>query len=245
MWLIRALSRLFGRRQAGGDQSPSEPAVEAQAPPPAPEPAPDPAPAQPVSPEPEKPRVPRSALVALIGTTAAAALMVSIPKDESGRIVEATVTEDGGIELRHIRGRQYLDAYLDIAGIPTICDGDTHGVRMGMRETEEGCRERLERQIINHARPVIACVPDLAKPERVNQLIASVSLAYNIGPGRRLADGRWQGGFCGSTAARRFNAGQWLAGCDAMLMWNKAGGKVVRGLELRRQRERDLCATGL
>jgi len=70
---------------------------------------------------------------------------------------------------------------------------------------------------------------------REQQLIASVSLAYNIGTG----------GFCRSTAARRFNAGNWRGGCDAFLMWNRAGGRVVRGLTLRRQRERAICLTGL
>lgn len=46
-------------------------------------------------------------------------------------------------------------------------------------------------------------------------------------------------------AARRFNAGNWRGGCDAFLMWNRAGGRVVRGLALRRARERALCLKGL
>ena len=50
---------------------------------------------------------------------------------------------------------------------------------------------------------------------------------------------------CRSTAARRFNAGDWRGGCEAFLMWNKAGGRPVRGLTLRRQRERALCMKGL
>lgn len=46
-------------------------------------------------------------------------------------------------------------------------------------------------------------------------------------------------------AVRRFSAGNWRGGCDAFLMWNKAGGRVVRGLSLRRARERALCLKGL
>ena len=80
---------------------------------------------------------------------------------------------------------------------------------------------------------VVACVPALYG--RPNQAAAAVSLAYNIG---------WPS-FCRSTAARRFNAGQWAAGCDAFTMWNKAGGRVLRGLVARRGRERTLCRTGL
>ena len=188
--------------------------------------------------EPNNPRiadkpVPKSPLVALVGAGAAILLATLIPHDESGRTVEATVTDDGRLLVDHIKGPQYLKAYADIVGVWTICDGDTKGVRAGMVETEAGCTARLERQLIAHAAPVLKCVPGLKG--RDSQLVASVSLAYNIGTG----------GFCGSTVARRFNAGDWRGGCDAFLMWNKAGGREVRGLTLRRQRERALCLTGL
>ncbi len=176
---------------------------------------------------------PKSPLVLLVGAAAAAALATMIPHDESGRTVRATVTDDGALLVDHVKGPQYLSAYADIVGVWTICDGDTKGVRPGMRETDAGCRDRLQRQLIAHAAPVLKCVPGLKG--RDNQLVASVSLAYNIGTS----------GFCRSTVARRFNAGNWRGGCDAMLMWNKAGGREVRGLTLRRQRERALCMRGL
>lgn len=183
--------------------------------------------------------VPKSPLVALVGVVAAMALTVMIPKDESGRTVDATVTDAGELQVRHVGGKQYLRAYADIVGVWTICDGDTKNVRPGMIETEAGCTRRLEQQLIAHAKPVLECVPALGKPEREQQLVASVSLAYNIGPT----------GFCRSTVARRFNSGHWRAGCDAFLMWDKArvNGKLrpVRGLTLRRQRERAVCLTGL
>lgn len=180
-------------------------------------------------------RAPKSALVALVGASAAAALAVMIAKDESGRTVDASVSRDGGLVVEHVSGPQYRRAYADIVGVWTICDGDTKNVRPGMVETEAGCTARLERQLVAHAKPVLACVPGLQHPSRQNQLIASVSLAYNIGTS----------GFCRSTVARRFNAGNWRGACDAMLMWNKAGGRVVRGLALRRERERALCLKGL
>lgn len=178
-------------------------------------------------------KAPKSPLVALVGAAAATMLAVTVAKDESGRKVEATVTRDGALEVKHVSGPQYLRAYADIVGVWTICDGDTKGVRPGMVETEAGCQARLERQLVAHAAPVLKCVPGLKG--RDNQLVASVSLAYNIGTG----------GFCRSTVARRFNAGDWRGGCDAMMMWNKAGGREVRGLTLRRQRERALCLRGL
>jgi lysozyme len=180
-------------------------------------------------------KIPKSPLVALVGVSAAIALATLLPKDESGRTVKASVTNDGALLVEHVRGPQYLAAYADIVGVWTICDGDTKGVRAGMVETEAGCAERLERQLVAHAKPVLACVPALARKGRENQLVASVSLAYNIGTT----------GFCRSTAARRFNAGQWRGGCDAFMMWNKAGGREIRGLTVRRERERAICLKGL
>jgi lysozyme len=187
------------------------------------------------SPDPRIPAkpIPKSPLVALVGTGAAILLATLIPHDESGRTVEASVSQDGALQVRHVSGKQYLRAYADIVGVWTICDGDTKNVRPGMVESEAGCTARLERQLVAHAAPVLKCVPGLKG--RDNQLVASVSLTYNIGPA----------GFCRSTVARRFNAGNWRGGCDAMLMWNKAGGREVRGLTLRRQRERALCLKGL
>lgn len=186
---------------------------------------------RPPSPPPAK--TPKSPLVALVGASAAIALATLIPHDESGRKVDASVFADGSLAVKHVSGPQYLRAYADIVGVWTICDGDTKSVRPNMVETEAGCTARLERQLVAHAEPILKCVPGLKG--RDNQLVASVSLAYNIGTA----------GFCRSTAARRFNAGDWRGGCNAFLMWDKAGGRPVRGLTLRRQRERALCLKGL
>jgi len=130
-------------------------------------------------------------------------------------------------------GRPRLDAYRDIVGVWTICGGETLGVTPGMRETVAGCEARDQAALIRHAEPVLACTPSLRG--HPNQFAAAISLAYNIGTG----------GYCDSTVDRRFDAGQWRAACDAFLLWNKAGGKVVNGLVRRRQAERDLCLKDL
>ena len=130
-------------------------------------------------------------------------------------------------------GKEHLVAYKDIVGVWTICGGETLGVKRGIVETPEGCRAREEAALVRHAEPVLACTPMLrAHP---NQLSASISLAYNIGTA----------GFCKSTVARRFNARDWKGACDAFLMWNRAGGKVVAGLTRRREAERRLCMKDL
>ena len=121
------------------------------------------------------------------------------------------------------------DPYQDIVGIWTVCYGDTKNVRPGERQSDAQCAARLDQQIAAHAAPVLACAPGLRG--KTGPLVASISLAYNIGPRA----------FCNSTVARRFNAGDISGGCDAMLKWNRAGGRVVRGLVRRREAERAIC----
>ena len=126
-------------------------------------------------------------------------------------------------------------SYADIAGIPTVCwghSGAAAGV-IGRRKSDAECALLLDRDVRAHMLPILDCVPDLGA--RPNQLAASTSLAFNIGVA----------GFCRSTAARRFNAGDWHGGCDAFRMWNQVGGRVVRGLVRRREDERRLCLKGL
>lgn len=156
-------------------------------------------------------------LAAIVGAAAASGLFATIPQDE---------------------GTEYK-AYRDIAGIWTICQGDTKNVRAGMVETKEGCQRRLEQQLVAHALPVMRCTPTLSQPGRDNQRWAAVSLAYNIGTAA----------YCRSSVDRQFDQGNWRGGCDAFLAWNKArvNGQMrpVQGLTNRRNRERSICLRGL
>ena len=75
--------------------------------------------------------------------------------------------------------------------------------------------------------------PKITAPITDNEFGAFLSLAYNIGPGA----------FAKSSALRKFNAGDKAGAADAILLWNKAGGKVMKGLERRRAAERRLFLT--
>lgn len=125
-----------------------------------------------------------------------------------------------------------LDPYQDIVGIATVCTGET---RVEMRRYAPAqCAAMLRRTLQQDFAPaVLKAVP--AFKDRPYPFAAALSLAYNIGPAA----------FARSTVARRFNAGDWRGGCDAFLMWNRAGGRVIRGLDNRRRDERKLCLTGL
>jgi lysozyme len=125
------------------------------------------------------------------------------------------------------------DAYRDAVGIWTIGYGTTAmaGVgidpKPGMRITEAQAEEYLRRGVEKFAREIR---PHITAPINENEFAAFVSLAYNIGPGA----------FRKSSALRHFNQGNKAKAADAILLWNKAGGKVLRGLVNRRQDERAL-----
>lgn len=189
----------------------------------------------PATPAPGKAR--RMTLAGVVGAATAALLFQAIPAEESGRKVEVTIAVDGTATMRHISGRQYLRAYLDIVGVATACDGLTsyqgRKIRKDDRFTQEQCAAMLEDELVAHAQGVMACSPGLSLtiPRRDMARFAAVSLAYNIGVPR----------YCSSTARARFNAGRIREGCDAILLWNRAGGVVVPGLAKRRARERAKC----
>lgn len=63
-----------------------------------------------------------------------------------------------------------------------------------------------------------------------NEFSALVSLVYNIGPA----------GFARSSVVKFLNAGNRAKAADAFLLWNKGGGKVLKGLVNRREAERAL-----
>lgn len=123
------------------------------------------------------------------------------------------------------------DPYFDIAKIETVCFGET---RVPMRRyTDAECDDMLADGLADFAGPVLKRNPELRGHDA--QLIAATSLAYNIG----------SKAYERSTVARRFSAGDWKGACDAFLMWTKAGGREVKGLRIRREKERAICMRGL
>ena len=64
----------------------------------------------------------------------------------------------------------------------------------------------------------------------VNQYGALVSFAYNLGPGNLAS----------STLLKKLNAGDYAGASVEFLKWDKAGGKILKGLTLRRTAEMTL-----
>lgn len=128
-----------------------------------------------------------------------------------------------------------LKAYQDSVGVWTIGYGHTAAAgppapARGMTITEQEATDILARDLGQYERAVtkaLSIVPS------ANQFAAMVSLCYNIGPAN----------FAKSSVVRLFNASKPREAADAFLMWNKAGGKVLKGLTARREDERKLFLT--
>lgn len=140
-------------------------------------------------------------------------------------ILAALVLLVGGFEgLRTV-------AYRDPVGIPTICFGETRGVKMGDKATAEQCRVMLGDRLIEFSSGVDRCLTGYV-PDKV--YMAFVSFAYNVGTGA----------FCGSTLVRKANAGDLVGACNELPKWVRAKGIVLPGLVNRRAAEQKLCLEG-
>jgi GH24 family phage-related lysozyme (muramidase) len=131
-------------------------------------------------------------------------------------------------QIRGHEGRE-LKPYRDIAGVLTVCDGITGpDVQPGKTYTDAECNALSLKHVEAHGAKLLQCIQ-----VRVTQgyYDALASWAYNVGVGAA----------CGSTLVRLLNAGEYRAACDQLLRWNRAGGKVVRGLTNRRMAERAQC----
>lgn len=125
-----------------------------------------------------------------------------------------------------------LKAHLDPVGIPTICHGETEGVKMGQVRTPEDCHAMLDIKLAYIAMRIDQMVD---KPMPVETHAAMTSFTYNVG----------LGAFRKSTIYRKLNAGDIEGACNQLPRWTYAGGKKFNGLVKRREAERELCLRGV
>ena len=129
---------------------------------------------------------------------------------------------------------EVLHAYRDVVGVLTIGVGLTaaSGVvtpKVGMTITREQSRQLLRQALARNYEPAVAKrMPGVAQ----HVFDPSVSFHFNTGGIGRAS---WVG---------RFLSGDMAGAKAAFLSWNKGGGRVIRGLELRREREWHTLSTG-
>lgn len=145
-----------------------------------------------------------------------------------GMLAVGTVTGFEGLRTR---------AYRDVIGVPTICVGETLGVKMGDVKTVEDCKWMLGNRLVEFESKTLQNPRCVKNPEFIpaKSYVAFLSLAYNIG----------EGAFCKSTVVRYLNGGDVRTACGALLRFNRAGGLVWKGLVRRRAEENKLCLEGL
>lgn len=125
----------------------------------------------------------------------------------------------------------YLTPYLCPAGVPTIGYGATYYEDGSyVRLTDPSItKERAEAMLLWMVRTkylpaVLRLCPAVDSPER---LAAIVDFAFNLGAGQLK----------NSTLRKRVNEQKWSDVPTELRKWTKAGGKVLRGLAIRREAE--------
>ena len=150
--------------------------------------------------------------------------------EQTSRILIAALalSASGLVGLTAYEG--YTDrAVIPIPGdVPTIGFGTTEGVKLGDKITPPVALARALRDAQKFEGAIKRCVK---VPLHQWEYDAYTQLAYNIG----------DGAFCGSTLVRKLNAQDYPGACAEISKWNKAGGRVVNGLTVRREKERALC----
>lgn len=133
--------------------------------------------------------------------------------------------------IQHNEGLS-LKAYKDSAGVPTICYGETKGVRMGDTATLTQCKQQLIQSAGEHAKAIDGLPMSITDV----QLLGALDMTYNIGIS----------GFNNSTTKRKLMQGDTAGAAQAVLSWryitvkgrkydcSVKGNKVCYGLWKRR-----------
>ena len=143
------------------------------------------------------------------------------------------ISKDGLELIKSFEGLS-LKPYLDAVGIPTIGYGNTYYENnQKVKMTDPSItKERAEELLENIANQDFASFVNRYVNVELNQnqFDALVSFTYNLGPVN----------FRNSTLLKKINLKDFDGASNEFPKWTRAGGKVLRGLVTRRNKERDL-----
>lgn len=134
--------------------------------------------------------------------------------------------------IKHHEGVR-LKPYKDPIGLWTvgvghlIGDGKSLPIEWFRTFTMDEVDELLKKDLAKFERGVLRLCPNYLTQPRFDAL---VSFAFNVGLGNLQS----------STLRQKHNRGDILGAAQEFLKWNKAGGRVLRGLTVRRQDESNL-----
>lgn len=122
--------------------------------------------------------------------------------------------------------------YYDIVGVRTVCYGETRGVENRVY-TKAECDNMLSGGLKDFYTAMDPCLPD-DLPARSTAMF--LSLGYNVGTNAVCRS---------NTIQRAFAKKDYRTACNAINLFNRAGGKVIPGLVKRRGIEAEQCLEGL
>ena len=145
---------------------------------------------------------------------------------------------DRAVELNTDFEGFFEHAYLCPAKVWTVGYGTTYingrPVRQGDKMTKTEAKAYMKKELQEYLQNALKYVnKEIATKLNQNQLDSIALFTYNVGVDN----------FTKSSFLRLMNSGDLVGAPEKMLLWNKAKGKVLRGLQRRRKVERDLFLT--
>ncbi len=152
-------------------------------------------------------------------------------------IVLANYSEDirtskTGLEIIGNAESCVREPYYCPANVLTVGIGSTGNVENKIYSDDE-----IARRWVSDIKTAELCVNRHANGFHLPQSVfdASVSITFNVGCSKMRT----------STMFKHLNNGNYRAACNEFPRWNKAGGVVLNGLVIRREKERSLCLSDL
>jgi lysozyme len=129
-------------------------------------------------------------------------------------------------DFEGVRTHAYHDTLAH--GLPTVCAGETEGVKMTDVYTPVECKEMLAKKLPRYWNEINLCID---VPISDNEKIAYIDFAYNVG----------SGAFCHSSLLKQLNEHHHIDACEGLMAWDVASGEHRPGLARRRAAEMELC----
>lgn len=142
-------------------------------------------------------------------------------------------TNERGLELIGNAESCRRDPYVCPAGVITDGIGNTHGVKPGVRKTDEQIAKDWQANILEAEKCVNAY--GNGKSLSDNTFSAVTSITFNCGCGTMRT----------STLFKKLQQGEIKQACEQFPRWVYGGGKVLPGLVTRREAEKQLCLDGI
>ena len=141
-------------------------------------------------------------------------------------------TSKTGLEIIGNAESCVREPYYCPANVLTVGIGSTGNVENKIYSDDE-----IARRWVSDIKTAELCVNRHANGFHLPQSVfdASVSITFNVGCSKMRA----------STMFKHLNNGNYRAACNEFPRWNKAGGVVLNGLVIRREKERSLCLSDL